>query len=712
MRPPIHFHFVLHDHQPFGNFPEVFETAWESAYGPTLRLLERYPFFRFGLHITGALWEWIEAHRPAAIDLIGAMVERGQIELIGGPFYEPVLALIPRGDAVAQLRLMSEYLRRRFGQSPRGAWLAERVWQPDLPEILEQAGAAFTFVDDTHLFTAGPTGDDVADYVLTESRGCRVALFPIDFRLRYTIPFEEPEKTVGRLLELREKGFLAATYADDGEKLGLWPGTAGWVWEKKWMERFLVAIERAPGVELALPGETLEAIRPSSLAYLPTTSYDELGEWALPPVRQRQRRRVLECLEGAEIGVDPRVLVRGGHFSVFLARYPEANLLHKRMLGVSRRLEGAWSQEGLASDDPLPMADAGDGNGSVIPALARARRALFRAQVNCPYWHGLFGGLYMPVLRHVVPLQLLEAERALAEAGHPPGPRPQIADLDCDGYGEILGGEGPGRYLLSERFAGGLREWGLWGAKQAPLDVMARRRESYHAVTAESPCEPGASVDGNPKPRSIHDLHECIPPELLERAGWDVAPRVSAVELRFPAGLSLERHRLGGPWRDEQLRPWRTALGEDGALDMQPLEAGLGLHRRIRFSPDGTEAVFEHHAGNLAPDQEWAVEWNLALPGQGSVVADGRTLLALDGEMVDPISAPSVSDVVVYTANPGLRLDFSIEPKARLGIYLVETILRSESGFEGVIQGVCMLLTAPRDAARLEIGVKLSPDRS
>ncbi|MDQ7088035.1 MAG: hypothetical protein Q9Q13_09350 [Acidobacteriota bacterium] len=225
MEPGFPFHFVLHDHQPYGNFPEVFEAAWERAYGPTLAILDRHPDFRFGLHITGALWEWIERHRPQAMETIAGMVTRNQVELIGGPFYEPVLALVTPRDAAGQIGLMRRFLERHFGVASRGAWLAERVWQPDLPELLEDAGVTFTFVDDTHLFTAGPDGKRIGNHVLAESRGKRVALFPIDFKLRYAIPFQPAAQTVQRLLELQAAGCSSATYADDGEKLGLWPGT-------------------------------------------------------------------------------------------------------------------------------------------------------------------------------------------------------------------------------------------------------------------------------------------------------------------------------------------------------------------------------------------------------------------------------------------------------------------------------------------------------
>ncbi len=45
-----------------------------------------------------------------------------------------------------------------------------------------------------------------------------------------------------------------------------------------------------------------------------------------------------------------------------------------------------------------------------------ARRALYRAQCNCPYWHGAFGGIYLPHLRNAVYNQMIAADNLLDQA--------------------------------------------------------------------------------------------------------------------------------------------------------------------------------------------------------------------------------------------------------------------------------------------------------
>ena len=127
---------------------------------------------------------------------------------------------------------MREAVRRRFGVDARGLWLTERVWEPELAADLADAGVRYALVDDRHFLVTGFAAERLHAPFWTESDGRRLALFPIDERLRYLIPFRPPEETAGYLRELREAGHRLAVLADDGEKFGGWPGTKEWVYER------------------------------------------------------------------------------------------------------------------------------------------------------------------------------------------------------------------------------------------------------------------------------------------------------------------------------------------------------------------------------------------------------------------------------------------------------------------------------------------------
>ncbi|KGA13538.1 hypothetical protein GM51_19555, partial [freshwater metagenome] len=131
---------TLHNHQPVGNFGWVFDEIYEKAYLPMIEALERHPKVRLSLHYTGPLLEWFAAAHPEFLARVRTLVERGQVEIVGGGLYEPILASLPAADRVAQLRRMRERIKELVGVAPQGAWLAERVWEPSLPAALHDGG--------------------------------------------------------------------------------------------------------------------------------------------------------------------------------------------------------------------------------------------------------------------------------------------------------------------------------------------------------------------------------------------------------------------------------------------------------------------------------------------------------------------------------------------------------------------------------------------
>ena len=290
---PFTFALGIHDHQPVGNFDHVVAEAHAAAYRPFLERLERYPALPASLHHSGPLLEWLEVHDPDYLDRLRALADRGQVEILGGAFYEPILPAIPHRDRVAQIALQADWCERRLGRRPRGAWLAERVWEPGLVASLAEAGVDFLAVDDEHFRAAGLPDAMLAGYALTEDQGARVAVFPIDQRLRYLVPFEEPEAAIAHLKARAgaHPGGLAVL-ADDGEKFGVWPGTHRRCYDERWLERFFEALLAAVAegwLELSTLGSARAERAPAGLAYLPTTSYLEMTEWALPTAPQARR---------------------------------------------------------------------------------------------------------------------------------------------------------------------------------------------------------------------------------------------------------------------------------------------------------------------------------------------------------------------------------------------------------------------------------------
>ena len=338
MADPIRFVFGLHLHQPVGNFDHVFAQHVEDVYRPLLDRLSERDFFPVVLHISGPLLEWLEQHEPAYLDRLARLAADRKIEMLLAGLYEPVLAALPRADRVEQIRWMCDAIRRRFGVEASGLWLTERVWEPELAADLADAGVRYALVDDRHFLVTGFEAERLHAPFWTESDGRRVALFPIDERLRYLIPFRPPEETAHYLRELRAAGHRLAVLADDGEKFGGWPGTKEWVYERGWLNQFMAAVGalvESGEVRLARLDESLDEVPGNGIAYLPTASYTEMEGWSLPADAALRLHRLQHDMGEARTAGPDGALVRGAHWRNFFVKYSESNRMHKKMLALS-----------------------------------------------------------------------------------------------------------------------------------------------------------------------------------------------------------------------------------------------------------------------------------------------------------------------------------------------------------------------------------------
>jgi alpha-amylase len=524
--PKFHLVLLIHAHQPVGNFEGVFEQTYQRSYLPFVEALMRHPGIHLGLHYSGALLEWCEQKHPEYVDTLRMLAARGQVELVGGGFYEPILISIPREDQLEQLRRMHEHLLRTFGAAPTGAWLAERVWEPQLPHVLAAAGVRYTLVDDVHFVSAGFELSQLHGDYLTEDTGHTVRVFPGLKALRYLLPFGTPAETISFLRDSANKhpGGLASM-GDDLEKFGAWPETYKHCYVDGWVDQFFAALESSSDwLATTTPGAYIASHTPLGRADLPAASYTEMMEWALP-TRARSEFHEL-AREFAERPLLLRFL-RGGHWRGFLTKYPEANLLHKKMLHVSRKLRAL----------------AGHQHGEPDPRLSTARTHLLRAQCNDAYWHGVFGGLYAPHLRtepwrSLVRAETLEHEVASADDN---SVHVQQFDFDADGADECYATSRRLAALIKPDDGGTIASLDFRSTGVTLINSLARRPEAYHARLREAATAPAAAAG---RVLSIHDQVRSKEPGLERFLQYDRWQRNAFRVLLFSAAKTFDDYRL------------------------------------------------------------------------------------------------------------------------------------------------------------------------
>jgi 4-alpha-glucanotransferase len=445
----INFGFGVHIHQPIGNFDSVIEDIYKKAYKPFLELIKEFPGLKVNYHISGCLLEWTIKNHPEFIELLKELVKKEQVEILTSGFYEPILTLLPENDRIDQIKWYSDFLEKKFGIRPNGLWLTERVWEQNLTKSLVEVGIKYTVVDDTHFKYSGLTDEELHGYYMTEEAGKTLAIFPVSKKLRYFVPFQPVTKSIEFLKEDMTKGDNRFKLLfDDGEKFGSWPGTHKLCYDEGWLKDFLTSLIQSDFIQTTLLNQYLASSPPLGRIYLDNASYEEMGEWVLPP-------KVYEQYESVKPNLPPNFsLLRGGYFRNFLVKYPEVNRLHKRMFFVSRKINKSTSKNKKG-----------------------ARIELFKSQCNDVYWHGIFGGLYLPHLRNGVYQHLVKADKMI---GADSKTEPLLYDFDACGKNEIIFDNQEIFLVASPRQGGAIQCLDIKKYGINLFDIISRHQENYH----------------------------------------------------------------------------------------------------------------------------------------------------------------------------------------------------------------------------------------
>ncbi len=711
---------ALHNHQPVGNFGSVFEVAWERCYWPVLKAFYEAPTVKVSLHHTGPLLEWLDAHRPEYLDCLREMAARGQVEILGGGFYEPMLSVLPERDAVGQIRKMADWSEGRLGVRPRGMWLAERVWEPDLARIIAEGGMEYTLLDDTHFFSAGMTERPMHGSFLTEKAGAAIRALPISQELRYALPFQPVEETIAALRRIADetgRQNIALTYGDDGEKFGLWPDTYAWVFEKGWLADFLAALQDNAGwLATSTISSYLDANAARGLVYLPTASYEEMGHWALPPEAGQRFDDFRHALADEGRLEANRPFVRGGIWQGFLTRYPESNAIHKRMLRASGTLE-ALRRAGGAEQ-----------------VVAEAEGHLYKAQCNCAYWHGLFGGIYLNWLRAALYNHLYRAEALIDEAAHGPTYRLcTVEDIDLDGRDEVVIDTPEVGLVIAPALGGAIRAISLRRHAFNPTDVLTRRIEGFHRLLDRAVVmdrqSARAMVEGEEdggKPKSIHDLVLAKEPDLKRLVIEDPTGRFCAVDAIYPTmdPVALVDQLARGVARASvPIYGERFAL--EGVREGATLE--VAMRARVPVSHIGVGLVVDKRVVLSEDQRAFDLAYDLSAVTTVSglfTVAFNLTLLApdapdrtlqIDGgapRAMNTCGAQAGGEALMTDGWQRLALRLSSADPADILYHPIETVSQSEDGFERTYQGTnvtfcwpIMLLAGQRERFLLSFEV-------
>jgi alpha-amylase len=409
MYPQItHVPLLFHFHQPVGQFGFVYEEAYKKSYLPLITFLFHFPKVKANLHFSGPLLEWLDLHRPDFFsEFIIPMLERKQIELVSGGYYEPVLVSIPDEDKIAQIQKLNNYWSNKLGKiKPEGLWLTERVWEPGLVKPLADAGIKWVLIDDEN-FELNTYRQARSSYypVITEDQGQIIRVVAINEQIRYLIPWKPVQDTYNFLKSVRDSTDPHLIFKplivimSDAEKMGLWPAGERSTYDicygtgftgKPWIQELFQMIDETPWIVSCTISEYFEQYKqhPLPISYFKTDSYDKMGVWALPTPERRGIEKLKKEIRYKTAPIEIQKLnlfLKGSHWRSFIAKYFESNQLHKKMLFTRQIYSSLLKNYGQYLNNHKNLEKGYD--------------LILEVQCNDVYWHGQFGGIYYRFMR-------------------------------------------------------------------------------------------------------------------------------------------------------------------------------------------------------------------------------------------------------------------------------------------------------------------------
>ena len=336
-------------------------------------------------------------------------------------------------------------------------------------------------------------------------------------------------------------------------------------------------------------------------------------------------------------------------------------------------------------------------------ALKAATTDLYRSQCNCPYWHGAFGGLYMPHLRNAIYRHLILAENHIDQILAPSGDyiRCLESDFDADTKPEI---RLDNRHLIAwidPDQGGQIYELDDRRTSTNILATLNRRLEPYHHAVAQSAQQSKEETESPEGPSNLHDRITLKQEGLDQLLIYDLHPRKALVDHLWPSNTTPSDWTAGterelAPWPNSEYRLTSISKSEDSVtVDLSHQfecdERPLSIHKQIHLNRQSNALEVTYRLDGLADREplKFAVEINMAAMAGHEHDRQFRDHLGQNLGMLDSsltLQRPQSLTVMDGWLNLASRLDWQNHLPDEVWTMPIKTVSNSEGGYESVFQ--------------------------
>jgi len=267
----IYVSFVVNTVSVCSDNTDILDKSFHSLYKPLFKFLYSHPSFPVSLSLSGPIIQYFKRRKNELIAIMRELVDRNQIELLGGGYYEPLLPLLYSVDRNGQIDLLTAEIRHTFGKRPRGMTLFQDCWDSSLVNNIHTCGLEYILLD---------------NLIVQESNRCFLPLYmsdlgkDIDIFLTYNNLLPDSETLAEEFLWNVEKTVLKVEKKDhhlqlENDRIVVFTLNQEQVvslLESKWFEALSEYISNNPESRIKLTTPNLyrqHAIKTKIPAYIP-----------------------------------------------------------------------------------------------------------------------------------------------------------------------------------------------------------------------------------------------------------------------------------------------------------------------------------------------------------------------------------------------------------------------------------------------------------
>lgn len=196
----IYVNFVLKSATSAIDSTEYLDKNYQAVYKPLIKFLYTHPSFPFSFAFSGCQIKYFKKRKNELIAILKELINRKQVEIIGGAFYDAVLPLIYPVDRNGQIDLLSSEIRQTTGKRPRGITLFGDCWDSSLVNTINTCGIEYVVLDSSII----PENKNTFMPIIMSDLGKSVDILPYNDELKPTTQ-TTPQEFINNITKAIEK---------------------------------------------------------------------------------------------------------------------------------------------------------------------------------------------------------------------------------------------------------------------------------------------------------------------------------------------------------------------------------------------------------------------------------------------------------------------------------------------------------------------------